>query len=138
MRQSGATLVEFALVCVQLVVVLLAMFEFGRMILVYTTVANAARIGARYAIVHGSKNTGTGTAGPSGYGNETEVINAVKTYTTGFALDPSKLTVTVTYQGNLNTPGSRVNVRVVYGYDPWTILPIGLNLGTTSEGVITF
>ncbi len=61
--RRGSSLVEFALVSFQLLLVIFAAFEFGRMILVYTTVASATRIGVRYAIVHGNTSTGTGVNG---------------------------------------------------------------------------
>jgi len=113
-RRRGSTQIEFALVCVQLVVLLLAMFEFGRMVLVYSTVANAAKTGLRYAIVHGSMNTaGSGADGPSGPGNPCgcdEVKKVVTYYATQFALDASKLETTVTYPDASNIPGSRVAV----------------------------
>ena len=43
------------------VIMLLFVVEMGRMLLVYTTVANAARAGVRYAIVHGSTRTAGST-----------------------------------------------------------------------------
>src|SRR5690348_11240592 len=58
----GQALVEFALCIVLLLAVIFAVIEFGRLMLVYTTIGNAARIGARYAIVHAGDSTGTQTA----------------------------------------------------------------------------
>ena len=138
-RQCGSTLVEFAFICLLLFVVLFAALELGRMIVVYTTVANAARVGVRYAIVHGSTNTGAGDAGPSGASDTTAVENVVKDYAKVGLLDTGRLDITVTYpDGGLNSPGSRVSVKVVYPYDPFTVLPLGVTLGTTTQGVITF
>ena len=138
-RRRGGTLVEFAFVAVQLFLVLFAALEFGRMVLVYTNVANAARVGARYAIVHGSTRTGSGVNGPSGPGQTVYIVNAVKDFARPGLLDTSRLAITVTYpDGNSNAPGSRVTVRVVYSYDPFTILPLRVPLGSTTEGIITF
>jgi hypothetical protein len=47
----GQTLVEFALVLPLLVLILVGIFDFGRAIYAYNTVSNAAREGARLAIV---------------------------------------------------------------------------------------
>ena len=143
--RRGSSLVEFALVSFQLLLVIFASFEFGRMILVFTTVANAARIGVRYAIVHGNTSTASGVNGPSGPGaNPTNVVDVVKDYAKVGLLDLSKLTVTVSYPDlgpggtATNAPGSRVTVKTVYTYDPWVALPLNVPLGTTTQGVITF
>ena len=50
-ERRGQTLVEFALVLPLLVLVLVGIFDFGRAIFAYNTVSNAAREGARLAIV---------------------------------------------------------------------------------------
>ncbi len=135
----GSTPVEFALVAFQLFLVIFAALEFCRMVVVYTNVANAARVGARYAITHGSYRTGAGADGPSGPGNNpTEVVNVVKDYARSGLLDLSKLEITVTYPNTLNDPGNPVTVKVVYPYDPFTVLPLGVRLGSTTEGIITF
>ena len=76
--ERGAGLIEFALVALQLMLVLLSLLEFGRMVLVSTSVANAARTGVRYAIVHGATRTGTGVDGPSSSGSTTNVEDNVR------------------------------------------------------------
>jgi len=53
-------------------------------------------------------------------------------------MNPSNLTVTVTYPDTTNAPGGSVNVLVQYAYDPWTVLPLGVTLSATSRGIITF
>ncbi len=51
-RQLGAALVEFALVAsMGFVVLLLAVFELGRLLFVFNTASEATRLGARLAIV---------------------------------------------------------------------------------------
>jgi hypothetical protein len=64
--RRGSTLTEFAIVALELFVVMFAVIEFGRMALVYNNVANAARVGLRYAITHGCARSGTGQNGASG------------------------------------------------------------------------
>jgi len=50
-RDRGQTLAEFALVLPVLLLLLMAVFDFGRAIYAFNTVSNAARAGARVAIV---------------------------------------------------------------------------------------
>jgi hypothetical protein len=51
-RSRGQTLVEFALVAPILILILLAVFDVGRGVFMYTSITNAAREGARLAIVN--------------------------------------------------------------------------------------
>lgn len=141
---EGSSLVEFSLITVMFIIVLLSVVEMGRMVLVYTTMANSARAGARYAIVHGGDRTGvgaTGVNGPSGPGSTTQVQTVVTNYAKAGLLDTSKLTITVSYPNATNSVGSPVSVSVTYRYDPMmryfgSIL--NTTLGSTSEGVITY
>lgn len=135
----GSTLVEFALCGFLLIITLLSVVEISRMVLVYTTVTNSARAGARYAIVHGALRTGGGTNGPSGPGDDPpEVIQVVKNVASAGPLDLTKLTIKVTYIGG-NAIGNSVNVGVSYAYDPMIgYLPLGVPLSSESRGVIVF
>ena len=131
---------EFSLIAFLLCIVLFSVLEVGRMVLVYTTVANAARAGARYAIVHGGSRTGVGVDGPSGPGNNpAQVVTVVKNFASAGLLTAAQLVITIVYPTASNVPGQRVNVTVVYPYDPLTSwLPFNLRLGTTTQGVIVF
>lgn len=135
-------MVEFGLIAVMFIIVLLSVVEMGRMVLVYTTMANAARAGARYAVVHGGERTGSGPTGPSGPSCPcSEVDTVVKNYASAGLLDASKVTVTVSYPNGTNTPGSLVDVTVSYTYDPLVSYfnsILNKNLGSTSEGVVAF
>jgi Flp pilus assembly protein TadG len=138
---QGNALVEFTFIAVMLVVVMLGIVEMGRMMLVYTTVANAARAGARYAIVHGADRTGSGANGPSGPGSTTQVKTVVNDFASAGLLNVSNLNITVNYPNGTNTADSPVTVTVTYPYDPWVPYFSSLlskTLGSTSEGVITF
>jgi Flp pilus assembly protein TadG len=137
-HERGSALVEFALVCLQLLFVILGTFELGRLVVVYTTVANAARVGVRYAIVHGGTNQGSGLNAPSDPSSYNNVVNVVRSYAGVGLLDLSKLTVLVSYPDGSNAPGSRVKVTTGYAYDPWVILPLNIPLGTATQGVIAF
>ncbi len=138
---AGQSLVEFSLVCVMLCLIMLGVLETGRMVLVYTTVANAARAGARYATVHGSSRaTGTALTNASGpAANPAQVLTMVKNFASAGPLTPSRLIITVSYPGASNAPGQLVTVTVIYPYDPLTTyLPWTVRLGSTTEGVITY
>ncbi len=132
----GQSLVEFAICIVLLLALVLGVVEFGRMMLVYTTIANGARIGARYAIVHGSDNSAT----------TTQIQTVVNDFLHAGTVNCSGC-VSVTYPGypdgtsvNCTNPGCRVAVSVTYPYDPLiTYFPLGsINFTSSSEGVITW
>jgi len=139
--RRGQTLVEFSVVAVLTVIMLLFVVEIGRMLLVYTTVANAARAGVRYAVVHGSTRTAGSTvdsaAGPGA--DPTQVVTVVKNFASGGLLTTSLLVVHVTYPGASNAPGQFVTITAVYPYNPLTTyFSKTLRLGSSSQGVIVF
>ena len=140
-RRSGQGLVEFSFVTFMLCIMVLAVCEMGRMVLVYSTVANAARAGVRYATVHGSSRaTGAGSTNASGPSNNpAQVLTVVKDFASAGMLTPSRLVITVAYPSASNAPGQLVNVTVKYPYDPLTTwLPFQVNLGSTTQGVFVF
>jgi Flp pilus assembly protein TadG len=130
----GQSLVEFSLVAFLSVMLLLGTFEMCRMVLVYTTVANAARAGARYAIVHGSDAATTSTV----------IQGQVENYLAAAPMQTTipPLTIAVSYPdtGNCTDPGCHVNVTVTYPYDPFIsyFFPATINLSSTTQGVITY
>ncbi len=142
---DGASLVEFAMVAFVFIIMLLSVVEMGLMILVYTTMVQAARAGERYAIVHGGDRTGSGVDGPSGTAcaptSCTQINTVVSNYAGAGLLNTNNLTITVAYPDGTNTVGSHVNVTVSYTYDPligYFRSILNKTLGSTSQGVITF
>ena len=134
-------MVEFSVVAVLTAIMLLFVVEIGRVVLVYTTVANAARAGVRYAVVHGSsRSAGATVDSASGPGNNpTQVVTVVKNFASAGLLTPSRLGVTGTYPGGSNAPGQYVTVSAVYPYDPLTTyFSKTLRLGSASQGIIVF
>ncbi len=134
-------MLEFTFVAFLSVFTLLAVFELCRMLLVYNSLANAARVGVRYASVHGSTNTGTGVNGPSGPGSVTEVENVVINYLRTSLVDTSAVSIRVEYPfggAAANAPGSPVEVVVNYTYDPFMLLPLNVPLATLTRGIIVF
>jgi Flp pilus assembly protein TadG len=128
----GQSLVEFSLSALMLVLVMFGIFEMSRMLLVYTTVSNAARAGARYAIVHGAHSNSPATSA--------SITTVVKNYLSAAPVNTSIAIITTG-----GTPGGAeglpVSVNVKYPYDPWigfyTHL-FSINIFSTSEGVITW
>lgn len=136
-KDDGSTMVEFALIAFTFIMVLLGVVEMGRLALVYTTMANSARAGTRYAIVHG----GDLSSGASGPNDSSAVVTTVKNFASAGLLNTANLTVNVAYPSGSNLAGSPVTVSVQYPYDPLvgffnTLL--STNLSSTSEGIITF
>jgi Flp pilus assembly protein TadG len=139
--ERGSTAIEFSLIAVMFIIMLVSIVEIARMMLVFNSVANAARAGARYAIVHGVNRTGSGADGPSGPGSTTQIETVVKNFAQLGLLTTSNLTITVTYPNGNNKAGSPVRVTVTYPYDaliPYFSTLFGRTIGSTSEGVITF
>src|SRR5256885_7822484 len=54
-RNRGQAMVEFAVVIPIFLLMLIALFDFGRAVFSYNTLTNAAREGARFAIVNQDK-----------------------------------------------------------------------------------
>jgi Flp pilus assembly protein TadG len=124
--QRGATLVEFALASTLFFTITFGTIEFGRMILDYNIVSNAAREGARYAAVRGSSSGRTATAD--------QVKQYVASRSVGLL---STSNVTVTWPTNKD-PGSVVQVHVEYSFTPIvTLLPqTAVNLSSTTKSYI--
>jgi Flp pilus assembly protein TadG len=140
-RRSGQTLVEFSLTAFLTSITMLFVLQIGRMLLVYTAIADAAREGVRYAIVHGSsRSTGSAQGDASGpSSNPAQVVTVVDNFAGTGPLTIGRLVISVTYPGSSNAPGQTVNVSVVYPYDPLvTYFPATLRLGSVSQGVILY
>lgn len=159
--RRGATMIEFAFVLFILMIVILAGIEFDRMTLVYTTLANSSRVGVRYAIVHGSNRTATGDPASGPTDNPPNVITVVRNFASAGVLNTAALPaadcsdqnapgICVQYCSQTvtpgtwdctkktNTQGSLVKVRVIYTYDPFTVLPLGVKLRSTTQGIVVF
>src|SRR5688500_18998646 len=63
-RHRGQALVEFALVLPLFILMLVGVFDFGRIIWARNALENAAREGARFAIVHGGSELTKCPVGP--------------------------------------------------------------------------
>jgi Flp pilus assembly protein TadG len=87
-QRRGQALVEFALVAPVFFLLLFSIIEFGRAIYYVQILNNAAREGARYAIVHGNESTNP-TGPPPGYPIQTNAdpfAGAVKQVVRDYAI----------------------------------------------------
>jgi Flp pilus assembly protein TadG len=123
-RSRGQALVEFALVAPIFFLLLCAILDFGRYVYYVQILNNAAREGARYAIVHGS-NSFTPT-GPPNDPTGTAVAAVVRNYAVGVIGDSTVLNVASTWGTPPGTPtnnrGQKVRVTVTYGFH--SLIPI--------------
>lgn len=89
-RKRGQALVEFALILPIFLLILLAVFDLGRAVFAYNSVTNAAREGARLAIVNQTTASITAKATSSASIAETAAPNVtVGFYESGPAVNPT-------------------------------------------------
>jgi Flp pilus assembly protein TadG len=124
--EGGQALVEFALVALFLILLIVGFLELVLMVHTYNVLADSAKEGVRYAIVHGSNNTGG--CGPTTCAAITGApgTGIVKTYAQYSLHDTTNMNVTVDYNpgGNngataCNTAPCLVRVTVSYPYQPF-------------------
>lgn len=120
-RTRGQALVEFAFVAPIFFLLLFAIIDFGRYVYYVQVLNNAAREGARYAIVHGSNSFQP--AGPAQ--NDPAVASVVRGYAVGVS-GTGSLTITSVWGNPPNPPinnrGSNVYVKVSYAFH--SIIPV--------------
>ena len=64
-RSRGQAMVEFALVIPVFILLMVSLFDFGRVVWVNDTLATAAREAVRFAIVHGGSESNSCPVGPA-------------------------------------------------------------------------
>jgi Flp pilus assembly protein TadG len=145
--ERGSSIVEFAIAASAMLMVIFGIIQCGRALYYYHTVSNAARLGARWAEVRGSRCTA-----PMDHCNAmaADIQNYISS--TVPLLDANNVTVNVTWStstdpnvncsstspsGN-NDPGHFVCVNVAYRFDLAIPFFSGspLNLSSTSKEVI--
>lgn len=115
-RLHGQSLVEFSLVVLFMVLLMIGIIDFGRLFFTYGTVANAAREGARYGVIHPSIDDSSIRADP----NNIEYRTRDKLAILGNADSPPL--VEISYPENCATMGCPVSVKVSAYYKSWTPL----------------
>ena len=129
-RENGQAMIEFALTITFLTLLIFSIVEMLGFIYTYSVMANAAKEGVRYAIVHGANNSSpsgpatpvTASSPPCTASNNSTNIAAVSKQTknfAGFSLhDTSNMTVYVCYLDGNNSVNSVVAVTISYPFRP--------------------
>lgn len=108
-KQKGQALVEFAIILPLLMLVVLAILEFGMMLNSYMAIENASREGARIGIIGGT---------------DTQIRNVI--IITSPSLGVNDLTINITPVSSIRKSGDTLVVSVKYNYH--LITPIISNL----------
>jgi Flp pilus assembly protein TadG len=117
---GGSALIETSLALLLAMPLFFSAFEICMFTYTQSVLGDAARVGVRYAIVHGSDSSIC--SGPSvGCSDQSgaNVVTMVKNYAAQFIGAPGGLTVTVSYPDNSAGPQARVGVTVTYKYSPF-------------------
>ena len=143
--QAGQSLVEFALSILFVLFLVFGIIELTIFVYTYNVLADAAKEGVRYAIVHGTGIGASNCSGPGGSGvtctdsTAANVTADVASFARLSLHDPSAMTVTPTYPDSSSVPPSRVRVTIAYNYQP--IFGFGwpsVTVNAASEGRIAF
>ena len=145
-RQAGAVQMEFLLSFITMMFVIFWIWEVIFAVYTKTVLADAAKEGVRYAIVHGKGNTNCSGPNTPACPDPTgaNVVSQVQDYAQLTLHDTSAMTVTVQYLDNAGgfattvDPNTRVRVAVSYTYVPYiTSLPwVAPTLNAVAEGRI--
>jgi Flp pilus assembly protein TadG len=120
--QAGQAAVEFAFIIVFLVVFLISFLEITGLVYTYSVLADSAKEGVRFGVVHGTLSStcnGPGAAGIACDAGAAGVKTAVSNYLSASLHDKAAMTVTPTYPDGSSKPSSRVRVVVTYPYQPF-------------------
>lgn len=144
---AGSSIVEFAFVAPVFLILLFGIVDFGRALFDYDLVANAARLGARYAIVHGATcNNPAVTC--------TMTPISLQTYVTKVSPGVSGITASASYlpmaicpiSGGAaanpsyplsNGPGCEVTVTVTYPFEFAAFISTGFTMTSSSTMTIS-
>ena len=120
-RERGSTLVEFAIGATVFLTVMFAVLEFGRALWVHNALADAARRGARYAVIHPASDSvavrnvvvyGDPAGGSNPLVDNLTTTNVNVTYS-GFGLNGGTATVSITnYQFQFVIPIVSTSIKM--------------------------
>jgi len=122
-NRSGQAMVEFLLSVLVLLIVVVGIIEMIGLIYTYTVLADAAKEGVRYAVVHGcdkdgSMCSGTCTLNPCTDSTADNVTAYARKFLGASLHDPSAIPVTVSYPDGNSKSTSVVRVTISYPYQP--------------------
>lgn len=141
-RQKGQATVEFALALLFVIAMIFWVIEFSMYMYTYNILAEAAKEGVRYAIVHGCGTTPSACSGACvpacGDANGSNVSTQVKNWAQLSFHDVSGMVVNVLYPDSSASAPSRVQVNVQYSYKSYFGLGFApLPIYATAEGRIS-
>ncbi len=118
---AGQTLVEFVLILPIFLVLIMAFFDIGRVVVYYAVLNNAAREGTRFAIVQEYAPYTSGTSYNCANAIPAVYANICQEVRDGFAGigDLQSSTVTITHGENANEDAI-VKVSITFNYQPVT------------------
>ncbi|HYM48942.1 MAG TPA: TadE/TadG family type IV pilus assembly protein [Candidatus Limnocylindrales bacterium] len=136
---SAQSLTEFALILPVLALIVLGVVDFGRVFYYWTSIANGAREGARYGVVHATAITNTCRADPNNvkYRVKQEAGTTLSLTDADITVSWVDATTGALTDGSANCnplPGDRRiyqnpnSIRVEIGYDFKAITPMIANL----------
>ena len=149
-HDRGEAMIEFAVSLLFILLFMLGMIEIVMLLHTYNTLADSAKEGVRYAIVHGSGNAspsgptgGTASSPPCTSANAsssaTNVQNAVLGYAQLSFHSTSAMNVYVCYFDGDNYAPHRVGVVVSYPYQPFFGLSWpSLTVNAAAQGRISY
>lgn len=126
-REAGQALAEFAIALPVVLLLLCNLMDFGRAMLCYNFVCDAARDATRYAATHGTDSSSPTTS---------SAVSAYVASELPQGLSSSGLTVTTTWSPNENA-GSTVHVTVQYNYQGMTPMFVVKSLSLSSGSQMT-
>jgi Flp pilus assembly protein TadG len=144
-KETGQATVEFALTVIFVLILVFLTMELIVMFYTYSVLADAAKEGVRYAIVHGTGVGAANCSGPGGGGVTcTDSTGAnVQTVTSNYANysfhNSSAMVITPSYPDSSSVSPGRVRVTVSYAYQP--MLGLGwptVTVNAAAEGRIVF
>lgn len=119
-KDSGQTLVEFALSCSLFLLLLLGTMDFGYLFYTKLTLQNAVRQAGRYAITGQCVTNGNGTCSLTRYNS---IVQTLQTSSMGLlnSSNTSDINITCTNNGggcpnNAGGPGDIITITVTYPY----------------------
>ena len=136
----GSLLIETALALMLAFPVIFAVFEICMFTYTQAVLGNAARMGVRYAIVHGT-DSGNCSGPSSGCADSAavKVLSAVRQDAANSLHDLRAMTVNVSYPDTSCSPPSRVVIVIHYTYVPYLNLPgLAQAMYATAEGRIVY
>ena len=141
--RPGAAMVETVVVLVTFLILVFGLLDLGIHVLRSNMVSDAARLGARAAIVHGTEAaTGRPRGGLGEWATkevvETELKEILAPFLAGAGIDSDDVVVVVEFPNEQHSPGSPVRVQVTATYDSFlpSLLGGGLRTVTASSQMV--